>query len=359
LLRPRVRTGAGGSFSFRVSVDDGLPPFSTIVNSATATSMGLTTTLRATVTINTLDLAGSRKEVSKDIVGLRDSLVYTVTVSNTGTAAGVAYVTDTLPLDLTYQPNSATNGALYDSATRSILWNGSVAAGGRAAISFAVTASSALQDNTLITNTATIADAAGHLHLRSAATRYRAADLSFSAKDVFPTTGRVGDVVTFTITVANGGGGPTTFFATDTLPMSMSYVTGTLQVGYGEASFDPALRQIVWSGALPGQHQTYLRFGARLENSGRLTNTVYIGDDNGLVVARSAGLTVAIPTPTRTPTQTRTPTATPTATPQEGGTVTPTPTPQEGGTVTPTPTPTVTPSFPFRLLLPIVIVDGE
>jgi len=328
LMKPQTSAQAP-SLSFRVRAAEDLPLFAPIVNTAAVSSSGLTTTLAATVTANTVDLATSGKAVSTALLGMGDSAVYTVTVRNTGTAAGAVYVTDTLPAALVYVPGSAGNGAVYESASRSVLWHGVVAPGASSVVTFAAGAQADTPDNTTITNTATIADALGHSVQRSAATLYRAADLSASRKEAAPASVIVGDVVTFTVTVANGGGGPTSFVVTDTLPAGLSYVVGSAQVGHGAVSFDPALQRLLWSGDLPGEHQTYLRFAARVGSSGTITNTVHIADVAGRVLERTTAV--------------------------QAGVLTPTPTP----TTTPTPTPTVTPRPGMRLFLPVIVTEED
>ena len=83
LLTPRQPQSAPASFSFRARVEDGLPLFTPITNTALASAAGVTTTLSAVVTANTMDLASSTKTVDKLLAGTGDTLTYAVTVSNT------------------------------------------------------------------------------------------------------------------------------------------------------------------------------------------------------------------------------------------------------------------------------------
>ena len=179
-----------------------------------------------------------------------------------------------------------------------------------------------------------------------------------------PSLVKVADTVTYTITVANSGGGATSFVATDTLPLGLSFVNGSLQTGHGVATYDAALHRIVWSGDLAGQHQTYLRFVASVQASGAITNTVQIVDSLAHLTERSAVITALSPTATATPTLSVTATPTATATPTEFVTPTVTATPTLSVTATPTrfvtptvtTTPTATTTAPrYRILLPIII----
>lgn len=300
----RATPNVGGTaqrLSFRVRVHEGLPLFTPLVNRAWVSAGGMTTTVAATVTVNTVDLTTSSKAVGSASLALGESAAYTVTVRNTGTVTATVHVTDALPAVLVYTPDSASNGAIYDSASRSVLWSGAVAPGAAVAITFAAKAAAGTPDHTTITNTAVIADATGRTYERSAATVYRTGDLSDSRKEVAPASTYVGGIVTYTITVANGGGGPTTFTVTDTLPAGISYVAGSAQAGHGTVSFDAAQQRFVWSGSLAGEHQTYLRFAARAGDIGMLNNTAQIADVSGSVITRAVALHVAGPTPTMTP----------------------------------------------------------
>jgi uncharacterized repeat protein (TIGR01451 family) len=181
-----------------------------------------------------------------------------------------------------------------------------VTAGGSAVITFSVALAPGLSDNTVITNTAILSAPGAETRQRSAFTLYQSADLSPSRKVAEPGDIKVGDLVTYTITLANGGAGATTFMVTDTLPAGLSYVPLSLQTGHGAARFDEAARQILWSGDTPGQHQTYLRFMVRADSAGVFTNTAFIRDRSGSIVQRSAVVTASqitvTPTPTATPT---------------------------------------------------------
>jgi len=91
---------------------------------------------------------------------------------------------------------------------------------------------------------------------------------------------------------------------TDTLPPGLGYETGTAQAGHGIVTFDAAQQRFVWSGDVPGEHQTYLRFAARVSAGGTITNTALIADVAGRIVERAAAVTAIGPTPTATPTVT-------------------------------------------------------
>ena len=321
---PRPMTDSTKTLSFRVKVNDGLPPGTAITNTALASAGGITLPLSTSLVANTVDLTTSVKTVDRTAAGYGDSLIYSVHVRNSGTATGSVLLTDTLPAQVAYISNSVSYGAWYRDDTRSIHWMGPITSGGSAVITFGVTLAPGLLDNTVITNTAILSSPGAETRQRSAFTLYQSADLSPSRKEVGPTSVRVGDYVTYTITLANGGAGMTSFMVTDSIPAGLTYVPSSLQIGHGEVRYDAGSRQILWSGDTPGQHQTYLRFMVRADSSGVFTNTALIRDRSGSTVQRSAVFT-ALPM-----------------------TATPTPTPSAG------PTPR-----PWRLYLPVIINSSE
>ena len=320
---PLPMTDSVKTVSFRAKVGD-LPAGTAITNTALASAGGITLPLSASLIANTVDLTTSVKTVDKTAAGFGDSLIYTVQARNSGTATGSVMLTDTLPAQVTYIPSSASYGAWYSDATRSIHWMGPVTPGGSVVITFGVTLAPGLPDNTVITNTAVLSAPGAETRQRSAFTLYQSADLSPSRKEAGPTSVRVGDHVTYTITLANGGAGMTSFMVTDSLPAGLTYVPFSLQTGHGDARYDAGARQILWSGNAPGQHQTYLRFMVSADSSGMFTNTALIRDRSGLVIQRSAAF-AALPL-----------------------TVTPTPTPAAGET-----------PRPWRLYLPVIINSSE
>ena len=66
-----------------------------------------------------------------------------------------------LPIEVAYLQGSASNGAVYDSASRAILWNGPVAQGAGQVVTFAVSLAPGLTDNTVITNVVSLSDPVG------------------------------------------------------------------------------------------------------------------------------------------------------------------------------------------------------
>ncbi|MFQ6058944.1 MAG: hypothetical protein ACE5MB_08735, partial [Anaerolineae bacterium] len=296
--------------TFQVKITEPLPVNTAIINMATLDDgRGRAYVRRATTVVNTIHLESSTKEVDKAIATPGGLLTYTVTLRNEGNAdaAGVT-VTDPLPLHTTYQPGSATGGAVYDPALDQVQWTGTVPAGGQASFSFAVRIEAPLADGTVIENVATIDDGVQPPFTRTATTTIVAPDLGPSEKRVssppsFPPNpstllragvggeegGAVspGQVLTYTILVKNGGSGPATAALTDTLPAGVVYVPGSAWAGSGgPAVYDAASHRLTWQGRVPPRGMATVRFAVRVTGQGAITNRVAINDGAGRVIER-------------------------------------------------------------------------
>jgi uncharacterized repeat protein (TIGR01451 family) len=101
-------------------------------------------------------LAGSRKSASQHVLPPDDILTYTIRLHNSGTAEAVAQVTDRLPAEVTYVPDSATGSPTYDPDAETLSWEGIIVpVRGDVSLSFAVTATEVVTP-TVVTNTAAI-----------------------------------------------------------------------------------------------------------------------------------------------------------------------------------------------------------
>ncbi|MEN4013134.1 MAG: S8 family serine peptidase [Bellilinea sp.] len=78
------------------------------------------------------------KSVDKPQAKVGDVLTYTITVSNPNPFDAEYSIEDALPVHVTYVPDSITGGAVYDSANRTITWQGTLAGGALRAITYQV-----------------------------------------------------------------------------------------------------------------------------------------------------------------------------------------------------------------------------
>ncbi len=102
-----------------------------------------------------IELGGSYKEVSPLQAGPDEELVYTIGLHNSGANDALVTVTDDLPGEVAYVPNSVTGGGVYDAGT--ITWSDiTVPAGDDVLLTFAAMPTS-VTEAVVVVNTAVIA----------------------------------------------------------------------------------------------------------------------------------------------------------------------------------------------------------
>jgi uncharacterized repeat protein (TIGR01451 family) len=155
-----------------------------------------------------------------------EQLTYTISVPNIGMAGtSNLVVTDTLPSNTTYV--SDTTGVTPASQGNIYAWTlPGVAAGGTYSFSLVVSASPAIPFGSVLTNTVDVATSDAE---ESTTNNHGQWAVTVGGPDLVvvkqaPATASPGDVIPFTLTVANAGAVPATgVWLTDTLPAQVSY----------------------------------------------------------------------------------------------------------------------------------------
>jgi uncharacterized repeat protein (TIGR01451 family) len=146
-----------------------------------------------------------------------DALTYTITLHNTGRRGSAGIVlTDTLPIETTYLPGSASDGGRYDPARRQIVWTlDAFLPGGQDLVrTYRVLVNDPLPLQTLyLTNTVTVDDdgANGDADAGNQATDVDTVDRDPALRIVKrgPERAEVGDRIVYTLTVATVSYTPT------------------------------------------------------------------------------------------------------------------------------------------------------
>ena len=208
-------------FTVRVKAEKGTIKNSAIVN-------GKTTEETETGIIN---ITG-KKEVNTSEAKVGDTLTYTITLTNSGNATGTVTVTDEIPAGTTLVEKSITNNGIESNGT--ITWTDvEVKAGKTAEVSFKVTINS--DTKTSVTNKAVID---GNKPTEEVETKV--ANIT-GAKSVDKSTAKVGDTLTYTITLTNNGNADGKVTVTDEIP------TGTRIKDENTTGYNKATNTMIWS----------------------------------------------------------------------------------------------------------------
>ena len=185
-------------FTVRVKAEKGTIKNSAIVN-------GKTTEETETGIIN---ITG-KKEVNTSEAKVGDTLTYTITLTNSGNATGTVTVTDEIPAGTTLVEKSITNNGVESNGT--ITWTDvEVKAGDTVEVSFKVTINN--DTKTSVRNTAVIDD-----NKPTEEVETKVANIT-GAKSVDKSTAKVGDTLTYTITLTNNGNADGKVTVTDEIP---------------------------------------------------------------------------------------------------------------------------------------------
>ena len=149
----------GQEVGFQVVVDPTVAGGSLIENRAAITSSQLPQTAVEVTTVTYLDPAISiSKSGSPDAVSPGGTITYNITYYNPEDVDAInVEITDSIPVNTTYELGSATGGGIYDEASRTLTWDlGTVAGHSGGSVSFQVMVNTGVGGGTIVENSATI-----------------------------------------------------------------------------------------------------------------------------------------------------------------------------------------------------------
>ncbi|MFI5252537.1 MAG: hypothetical protein ACHQQQ_08935 [Bacteroidota bacterium] len=215
-----------------------------IINTANISSSGVNQIVTATSTPSGTATISTSTKTAVDINGgstvAGDSILYTIKVKNTGTAAtSLVTVTDTLPARVKVKSSTISTGG--SQAGNVITWAtpSALAVGDSATYSFQAVLDSLVQNGVVVTNKANINASGLNQVVTANTTPNGTSNISTSTKtaiDLNGGSGAAGDTILYTIKVKNSGTAATSVVtATDTIPTRVKVKSGTISAGGSQA----------------------------------------------------------------------------------------------------------------------------
>ena len=177
------------------------------------------------------------KSVDKSTAKVGDTLTYTIKLTNSGNGDGKVTVTDEIPTGTTLVADSITANGSYNEENKTITWTDvKVEAGKTAEVSFKATINS--DTKTSVTNKAVID---GNKPTEEVETKV--ANIT-GTKTVDKTEAKVGDTLTYTITLTNNGNADGTVTVTDEIPTGTTLVADSITAN---GSYNEENKTITWT----------------------------------------------------------------------------------------------------------------
>jgi uncharacterized repeat protein (TIGR01451 family) len=199
-------------------------------------------------------------------------LVYTLTIRNSGPELlSSVTLSNTVPLSTTFVVGSLEGPATYDPASKRILWNGELVAGGSITIGYRLQLDPQLPDGTVVRNVAHLSDERGLNLDRVATSRVNTADLSGSVKAASTKIAGPGQTITYTMLLRNDGSSPAQAQLKDPYPPYAVPLPGSAWASRG--LLIPTTEALLWTGVIPEGQAVTITFPVVISPS---ATTLYV-----------------------------------------------------------------------------------
>jgi uncharacterized repeat protein (TIGR01451 family)/fimbrial isopeptide formation D2 family protein len=184
------------------------------------------------------------KAVNKTEATPGESLLYTITVTNSGSTETGVTVTDPLPADTIYTPPLPTPPSgwtgQYNAAQNAVIWTNPSFPAGSATLSFNATIHAAVEGGTVIPNRASYESTQTPYFKSNGTATVITVAATLSIAKTGPAQAFNGDRVTFDITVANtGNGSANNLVISDPFSANATYAPETMQYSINGGAFTP------------------------------------------------------------------------------------------------------------------------
>jgi uncharacterized repeat protein (TIGR01451 family) len=237
-------------------------------------------------------LGTSTLTADRNVVDSGGTMTYTLTLDNDGWETVTAHLSNTLPVEINYVPNTLSpTAAVYDPATRRVSWDGNLPAGEMLIVNYQASVDP-LPSGTIISNAATLGyDEHSIAFDRWTRTWVDIADLSASTMEVDKATARPGDDLFYTITLHNlGFAAASPASLVNPIPEHTTYISDSLSIsGGGTGVEDEGV--ITWSGPIDVGSSVTITYGVTVNARSTgftITSRATVYDDYGNPVELTA-----------------------------------------------------------------------
>ena len=262
--------------------------------------VALEATLVATTTVHSApDWSTSMKVSDPTSVLAGDPITYTITLSNSGNMDASAVLTDCMPLYTSYisgTVDSSVGVAWYDDEAGCIYWNNDMPAMAEpeAVITFTVQLDPNTPAGSLV-NRAYVGDEVNpSSEISCTTTVLSAPNMRESAKLVDNEVAEAGDALRYTVGLYNSGNETASILLTDSIPVSTTYVIGSVSSTGTAATYTP--NRIGWSGTVAPLERLTITFDVTIDypmpNFTTITNTAEILENETKLYERQASTLV-------------------------------------------------------------------